>query len=110
MKLNKAGLEIYNFWHEIYCTANDELGGNSVESDFIEGWCIIDNYDWVKTLEDECGLWVYGYGDSAVYYVDEYIEQYGEDDIIFIDYEGNKHTAKALKNEMLKYFDMEENI
>lgn len=105
MKLNKKGLELYELWFQNYRTENNRLGGDYDNGDIIEGWCIIDNYEWTKTLTDECGLWVFGYDDSAVYVVDEYIENYGRDDIIFTDYDGKQYTAEEFRNELLQYFE-----
>ena len=50
MKLNAKGKEMYNIWEKHYCNENDKLGGNSASGDFVEGWCIIDNNKYVKTL------------------------------------------------------------
>lgn len=99
MKLNEKGKKLYDIWWKNYCKENDNLGGNSAEGDFVEGWCIIDNDDYVKTLTDECGLLIFGY-DSPVCIVDEWIYEYGANDKIFKSY-----TCADVKAELLKYFE-----
>lgn len=108
MKLNAKGNELYDIWEKNYCKENDKLGGNSANGDYVEGWCIIDNDDYVKTLTDECGLLIFGYDDGedgAIDHVDEWIEMYGEDDIIFTDYYGEEFSCGEVKAELLKYFE-----
>ncbi len=105
MKLNEKGNELYNIWEQNYCKENDNLGGDSANGDYIEGWCIIDNYNYVKTLTDECGLLIFGYDESAIDTVDEWIEMYGADDVIFNDATGKGYTCAEIKKELLKYFE-----
>ena len=100
MKLNNKGKELWGIWEQNYFKENDSLGGDSEVADFVDGWCIIDNDEYVKDLTDECGLLIYGYDDSAIYVVDEWIEEYGVDSIIFKNY-----TCEDVKNELLKYFE-----
>lgn len=105
MKLNTKGNEMFNIWEQNYRKENDKLGGNSAEGNYVEGWCIIDNDDYVKTLTDECGLLIFGYDDDAIYQVEEWIEMYGEDDIMFTDYYGEEYSCAEIKAELLKYFE-----
>ena len=79
MKMNDKGKELCEIWRQNYYKENDKLGGNSVEGDFVEGWCIIDNYEYIHNLNDECGLWLYGYDENALAEVEDAIERYGED-------------------------------
>lgn len=106
MRMNKKGWDAYHRWLNIYYTENDRLGGNAAEGDLVEGWCIIDNFNFVKTLTDQCELLVYGYDDSAIYHMDDYIEIWGENDIYFTDPNGRTYTAKEIKEKLLEYFDM----
>lgn len=99
MELNEKGKELYDIWEQNYYKENDKLGGNSIERDFVEGWCIIDNDNYIKTLTDECGLLIFGY-DNAIDQVDEWIEMYGADDVIFQNY-----TCADVRNELLKYYE-----
>lgn len=105
MKLNDKGKELYKIWEQNYYKENDNLDGNSAEGDFVEGWSIIDNYDYIKTLTDECGLWIFGYDDGAIDHAEECIELYGADDIIFTDCTGENFTCADIKAELLKYFE-----
>lgn len=100
MKLNEKGKELYDIWDKNYCKENDKLGGNSANGDFVEGWCIIDNDDYVKTLTDECGLLIFGYDDNAVNIVEEWMEDYGNEKAVF------GYTYEEIRNELLKYFEV----
>ena len=101
MKLNAKGKELHDIWWQNYCKENDRLGGNSANGYYVEGWCIIDNDDYVKTLTDECGLLIFGYCDYAMITVAEWIEDYGNEKIkIGSDY----YTYEDVINELKKYF------
>ena len=106
MKLNAKGVALNNEWYEKYCYENDRLGGNSADGDFVEGWCIIDNTDYVKTLTDVCGLLIYGYEHTsrtcyAIDTIEEWIAEYGEDDKWY------GFTLAEVKEELLKYYEEE---
>lgn len=108
MKLNKKGLEIYNIWEKKYREENNRLGGDYENGDIVEGWCIIDTQEHVKTLTDICGLLVLGYDDSAVYHMEEYIDMYGENEEYFTDHTGKAYTAAQVLQELSKYYETEE--
>ena len=78
MKLNSKGKELYDLWYQNYCKGNDKLGGNSADGDFVEGWSIIDNTDYIKTLTDVCGLLIFGYDNDAIYTVEDWIKHFEE--------------------------------
>lgn len=100
MKLNAKGRELHEIWWNNYCKENDNLGGNSAEHNFVEGWCIIDNDDYIKNITDECGLLIFGYEEYAIDTVDEWIEGGCDGEV------GNLgFTYTDLRNELLKYFD-----
>lgn len=104
MKLNSKGKELHDIWWKNYCTENDKLGGNSANHEFVEGWCIIDNDDYIKTLTDECGLLIFGYDDYAMFTVAEWIEDYGNEKIKI----GSiYYTYEDVMNELKKYFEVE---
>lgn len=106
MKLNAEGKKLYNIWKKNYYEENDILGGNSAEGNFVEGWAIIDNNKYVKTLTDFCGLLIFGYDDDdCLWLVEEWIDMYGADNVIFTDCNGNKYTCIDIKIEMMKYFE-----
>ena len=99
MKLNEKGKALYNIWCQNYCKENDSLGGNSAEHNFVEGWSIVDNYDYIKNITDECGLLILGYGESAIDIVDEWLKD-GDYKV------GNLgFTYADVRNELLKYFE-----
>ena len=103
MKLNEKGKELYNIWYANYCKENDKLGGNSAEGDFVEGWTIIDNSDYINNITDECGLLIFGYEEGAIDTVDEWIE-WGEDNEEEV-WEDCGFTYTDVRNELLKYFE-----
>jgi hypothetical protein len=99
MKLNEKGIELYDIWAKKYADENDRLGGNSEKGDFVEGWCIIDNFNYIKNITDECGLLIFGYNEGALDTVEEWIED-GDSEI------GNLgFTYTDVRNELLKYFE-----
>lgn len=101
MKLNEAGQKLYDVWAEKYFKENDRLGGNSAEGEFVDGWCIIDNADFVKSITDDCGLMIFGYDENAIDHISECIDMYGADDVC-----GELgYTFGDLKNELKKYFE-----
>ena len=100
MKLNKKGRELFDIWEQNYYKENDKLGGDSANGDFVEGWSIIDNDDYVKTLTDECGLLIFGYDEGAIDTVDEWIDDGCDGEV------GNLgFTYTDVRNELLKYFE-----
>ena len=107
MTLNQKGNDAFYRWQDIYHTENDRLGGNWADGDLVDGWCIIDTYDFIKTLTDECELLVYGYDDGAIDHIDEYIDIYGENELYFRDPNGNEYTAAKVKEKLLEYFETE---
>lgn len=106
MKLNAKGEKLRNIWQQNYFKENNKLGGDSANSNFVEGWSIIDNKEYVKTLTDFCGLMLYGYDDDdCLWIADEWIEMYGENSVIFTDCNGKSYTCIEVKTELLNYFD-----
>lgn len=71
--------------------------------DYDEGWTVIDNDDYIKTLEDEIALLLYGYDGYAVDVVQEWINEYGADD--YIDINGKLYTHREVYDELMKYFE-----
>lgn len=99
VKMKDSAKSIYDEWGAKYCAENDRLGGNSAEGDFVESWCIIENEDYVKTLDDVVGLMIFGYDDNALGIIDEWIATDGEDDT----YLGFKLVD--IKHELEKHFE-----
>ena len=105
MKLNEKGRKVYDIWEQKYHKENDKLGGNSAEGDFVEGWCIIDNNEYIKSLTDFCGMLIFGYDEDALWMVEDWIDAYGKDDVIFTDCDGNIYTCMDVKIELFNYFE-----
>lgn len=99
-KLNSLGWKLYNKWYENYCKENDRLGGNSTEGNFVEGWTIIDNKDYIKTLTDECGLLIFAYQEMIFGILDEWSIGSKETDKIC-----GGFTIAEVRQELIKYFE-----
>ena len=103
MKMNKRGTELYDIWAKKYADENDRLGGNSENGDFVEGWCIIENRDFVKTPQDLIGLYLFGYDEHIFSIIDEWKEcngLLGTDNV----WDGIDMTIDEFEKEMEKYF------
>lgn len=106
MKLNAEGKKLHDIWEQNYFNENDKLGGNSAKGEFVEGWAIIDNDDYVKSLTDFCGMLIFGYDDDdCLWLVEDWIDAYGKDNVIFTDCNGNAYTCMDVKIELFKYFE-----
>ena len=81
MQLNKKGWELWETWHKLYHAENNKLGGDSENGYFVDGWCIIDNTEYIKNITDQCGLLIFGYDDYAIDTVTEWIEKWGNETI-----------------------------
>lgn len=101
VELNESGWALHQIWYENYCKENNNLGGNSAEGDFVEGWCIIDNYDYIKTITDECGLLLFAYDENVFNILDEWAEDFDETDKIC-----GGFTIPEVKKELLKYVEI----
>lgn len=102
MKMNAKGEELYDIWEQNYRKENDRLGGNSADGDYVEGWCIIDNDEYIKNITDECGLLIFGYYDDAMFTVAEWIEDWGNERIKI---GSNYYTYEDIIKELSKYFE-----
>ena len=96
--LNEMGVKLENKWFAIYCNENDQMGGNSDDGDFVEGWSIVDDSRYVQTLEDVCGLLILGYNRYALNTVEEWINDWGADEKI------HGFTHAEIKEELLKKY------
>lgn len=100
MKLNEKGRALWDVWCKNYYTENDKLGGNSNDGNFVDGWCIIDNTDYVKNITDECGLLIFGYDDQAADIVSGWIDEWGNEPVYPFTF-----TYADVLNELQKYID-----
>ena len=106
MKLNKKGEKLFDIWAQKYYTENDRLGGDSENGDFVDGWGIIENSDFVETSADLIGLYLYGYNIHVFDIVDEWQEcsnALGTDNI----WNGIDMSFDEFKKEIRKYFEEE---
>ena len=101
-KLTEKGWEKFNEWYKNYQTELERLRLLYNDKDYEEGWSIIDNYDYVKTLDDEVGLLIFGYDESIGYYFDEW-EKY-IDDVCFVDINGVEYTFRQVEEAVEPYY------
>ena len=104
MKLNQKGIEAFKKWDKIYCAENDRLGGDSGNGEFIEGWCIIDDYEHIKSITDESELLIYGYETNALAMIEEWQELENATDTTIFDKKLG-FTFGELKAEINKYLE-----
>ena len=105
MKLNVKGMELYDKWERIYVEELTKQREQRCDEDYIEGWCIIDDYDHIHDINDEIGLLIFGYDDMAIYHVLECID----DKMVRSDEVWAFDTTSAQLVEMMKpYFDIDE--
>lgn len=89
------GNELYELFNGYYITELEKLRKEKGDPNYVEGWCIIDNSDYVKTIEDLCGLLIYGYDE----HVFEHLDGFSDDDEYWEGY-----TVKEVREEISKYF------
>lgn len=83
VRMKDSAKLIYDKWETKYWNELKRLKKEYNEPDYHEGWCIIDNDDFIKTLDDVVGLFIFGYDDNALGTIDEWIEIYGENDTYY---------------------------
>lgn len=104
MKLNAKGLELFDKWNHIYY---DELALQRElrdDPDWTEGWCIIDDYDHIQTIEDEVGLLIFGYADCVGNYFNEWRDVFGTSPF-FTDAHGQNYTLNEVENRCKEFID-----
>lgn len=82
-KMKEIAKPIYEVWEAKYNNELKRLQEERNDPDYQEGWCIIENSTFVKTLDDVVGLLIFGYDDNALGTIDEWIQECGEDDLYF---------------------------
>ena len=105
MKLNAKGIELYNKWETIYYAELDKLRKKYNDPDYFEGWCIIDNFEHIKTLEDEVGLFVLGYENDLPWMFEDWKNDYGKNDEFFRDADGNSYTLEDFIKACMPYLE-----
>lgn len=103
--MNKRGQELYNKWDAIYRAELEKLRAEKNDPEYQEGWCIIDDYEHVKTLKDEVGLLVFGYDDCLNYYFDEWRDEYASGEGFFRDVYGREYTLAEVEAACAPYYD-----
>jgi hypothetical protein len=99
VRMKENAKPIYDKWETKYWNELERLKKENNNPDYHEGWCIIENDNFVKTLDDVVGLMIFGYDDNALGTIDEWIEMDGEDDTYF----GFKLVD--IMHELEKYFE-----
>lgn len=105
-KLNYAGVELYQAWEREYYHELDRLRKELNNPEYEEGWSIIDDCDYVKTVSDEVGLLVFGYDDNLMWFLNEWKEVWNESEkgIFFTDAYGIDYTVGEIEYLAKKYY------
>lgn len=103
-KLNNAGWKVFNDWDKKYNAELERLRKELNDPEYMEGWFIIDNYDYVKTVGDEIGLLVFGYDDHLMWMFDEWREMGFDKEVFFRDSYGVNYTLDEVEHIASKYF------
>lgn len=103
--MNEEGKKLYSKWEKIYEDELQLIRAMLNDDDYTEGWCIIDDYDHVKTIEDEIGLLVFGYDDYLPHQIEEWESLYGENETFFTDIYGKNYTVKEIKERAMVYYN-----
>jgi len=94
MRLNEKGKQLYDKFENFYVTELERLRKEKNDPEYIEGWCIIDNNNYVQDIEDEIGLLIYGY--------DEFVFD------VLSDWENVEYafglTGKEIKQKLEEYY------
>ena len=103
LTLNKKGWEMFDKWQSIYEEELKRLREEMNDPDYTEGWCIIDNYNHVKTLEDEVGLLIFGYDEHIDSYFDEWRGVW--EDGFFRDAFGKEYTLAEVEQACMPFYE-----
>lgn len=101
MKLNAKGEKLRRKWERIYLDELEKIRKETNDPQFFEGWCIIDDFDHIRNVEDEIGLLLYGYDDAAMGHLMEWAT---DPDEVYI----FGKTYRELVEMMKDYFDYDE--
>lgn len=66
MKLNDKGIKLYDKWTSIYDDELERIRKEKNDAGYVEGFCIIDNNKFIKTVEDFIGLYIHGYYEDFI--------------------------------------------
>lgn len=99
VRMKEIAKPIYDEWATKYNNELERLQKQYNNPNYHEGWCIIENSNFVKTLDDVVGLMIFGYDDNALGVIDDWIQELGEDDTYF----GFKQID--IMHELEKYFE-----
>lgn len=103
--MNAKGWELFKKWEAIYEKELQLLREEMNDPEYEEGWSIIDDYDFVKTIDDEIGLLVFGYDDGIDYYFDFWEQHGGLNEVCFTDIDGNDYTFAEVKERIVPYYE-----
>ena len=71
-RLTSKGVEAYDRMWEMYDQELKEL--QKADPNFVEGWAIIDNDKYIKTLDDEVDILVGAYDRNVLYVLAEWLD------------------------------------
>lgn len=77
--LTEEGWKAYARMERNYYTELAELRCERNEPDYCEGWCIIDNFKYIKNIDDEVDLLIFGYAEDVYGVIADWVNTMGED-------------------------------
>lgn len=83
MQLTEKGLKLFQDWENVYYDELIRLRDEKNDHDYCEGWSIIDNDDFIRNIDDEIGLLVFGYDDHVIDTLKEWEELDGSKEFVF---------------------------
>ena len=81
--LTELGRMVYNQWNDIYWKEIKRLQEEKNNPTYGEGWFILDNANFIRGIDDEIGLLIFGYEDGVLDILREWKEDYGDAEYIF---------------------------
>lgn len=101
LKFNEKGEQTYQKWEDIYYAELAKMRQEMNDPEYIEGWCIIDDWDHIHNIEDEIGLLLFGYEDLAMGHIMEWCDD-PDDEYMF------GYSYRKIVEMMKEYFDFDE--
>jgi hypothetical protein len=106
MKLNEKGKVLRKCWNNLYY---EEVERREEMNQWVDGFCILDNYGFLKNITDECG-WLIATNPEEFENAIHFVISWGwhkecKDDRCLIPYE---FTCGDVYEELKKYYDFED--
>lgn len=108
-KLTEKGIAERDRMEQKYYAELGVLRKEKNDPEYLEGWCIIDTDKYIKTLDDEIALLVYGYDDDVLDTISEWNDLYG-DEPIYEEYTPKDLISIISRRGLVQYVDKESEV